>query len=414
MTPWLWRNWMLTGDQVLSDPQGGLITSRYASIVPGTEDRLPGETRQAYQSRIEQLTVRYFIEHPVETASVFAGHYWNNHISTLLVLPSSYPVVFNLQITPQDPAHPGLYWLSFKDQCCSVENYVRSSPYWFRKADVSVTWDDYLPLIVSMVLLSVGIGSTWSRTRLVSLVPLSIGVIYGLGSAMARLSGWRYNLPVDWVGILYYSAGLMQVCFWVAMFFQDRFIPSGWGSGPEVQPRAGLVEARLSWKSILLAGAGFFLLTAAIPLSERLVPDRYHDMAVENTLASLQAGGMLQSAGIDRGVVDRLLQSENAEVLIGRAMYPRFYKAGKGLLGGGWPGYEPRDYSRLGFYLSPSNTPVVLPAESAPAPFPNASDVLIVGCKQPDRVEALFIAILDQPQQVFLRSPLEEWSCATP
>jgi hypothetical protein len=414
MTPWLWRNWMLTGDQVLSDPQGGLITSRYASIVPGSEDRLPGETRQAYQSRIEQLTIRYFIDQPVEIASVFAGHYWNNHISTLLVLPSSYPVSLNLQITPHDPAHPGLYWLSFKDQCCSLEDYARSSPYWLRRGEANITRYAFLPLFLSMALLSVGIGSAWSRTRLVGLVPLSIGVIYGFGSAMARLSGWRYNLPVDWVGILYYSAGLMQVCFWVAMFFRDRFIPRDWESGPQVQPQAGLAEAPLPWKSLLLAGAGFFLLTAAIPLSERLIPDHFQEMTAESALASLQAQGLLQSAGVDRAVIDRLLESETAEVLIGRAMYPRFYKAGKGLLGGGWPAYEPRDYSRLGFYLSPSNTPVVLPAETAPVPFPNASDVLVVGCKQSDRVEALLVAILNGPQQVFLQSPLEQWSCTTP
>ena len=79
---------------------------------------------------------------------------------------------------------------------------------------------------------------------MVSLVPLSLGVIYGLGSAIARLSGWRYNMPVDWVGIVYYSTGLMQVCFWAAMFFRDRFIPPGWESGPEVQPIARVAEAR--------------------------------------------------------------------------------------------------------------------------------------------------------------------------
>ena len=221
-----------------------------------------------------------------------------------------------------------------------------------------------------MVLLSVGIGSTWSRTRLVSLVPLSIGVIYGLGSAMARLSGWRYNLPVDWVGILYYSAGLMQVCFWVAMFFRDRFIPPAGNPDQKCSHIAGLAEARFPWKSAVLAGTGFFLLTAAIPVAERLIPDRYQAMTADSVLASLEAEGLLESAGIDRMVVDRLLESETAEVLIGRAMYPRFYKAEKGLLGGGWPAYEPRDYNRLGFVLTSPATPIVLPVEYSAVAFP--------------------------------------------
>ncbi len=414
LAPWLWRNWSLTGEKLLADTQAGGIIYRYASLVPDLGPRLSGETLEAYRSRIEQETARYLIEHPEVAARVFAGHYWNNHLATLMVLPSSYPVLFDLQIVPQDSAYPGLYWLSFKDQCCSLKNYVKSSPFWFKDGQVSFTWDTAIPLIASMLLFSIGAGATWSRTRMVSLVPLSIGVFYGLGSALARLSGWRYNLPVDWVGILYYSAGLMQACFWVAMFFRDRVIPPGWESGPEVQSVAGMAEARFPWKSAALAGMGFFLLTASLPVTERMIPNRYQAMTASSALASLEADGLLQSAGVDRMVVERLLEGEAAEALIGRALYPRYYKAGKGLLGGGWPAYEPRDFNRLGFVLTSPATPVVLPVETAPSPFPNASDVLVIGCKQPEHVEALMVAILNDPQVVFVRQPLDSWSCTTP
>jgi hypothetical protein len=265
----------MTGERVLSDPQASLIASRYSTLVPGSEVRLPGETRDAYQSRIRQDTTRYFLKHPSELTRLFASHYLNNQVSILLLLPSSYPVLFNLQITPQDHALPGLYWLALKDQCCSLENYVRNSPYWFRQAEVNFSGGKWIPLVASLILFSIGIGFAWSRARLVSLVPLSMLAVYGLGSAAIRYSGWRYNLPVDWVGILYYGAGLVQVCFLVAMFFKNRFIPRAWESGPEVRSHTGNAEAPLPWKSILLAGTGFFLITAAIPLSERLVPKAY-------------------------------------------------------------------------------------------------------------------------------------------
>jgi hypothetical protein len=413
LAPWLWRNWRLTGDIMLSDPQGAGIIYRYASLLPDI-NQLPGETWEAYQSRIKQETTRYLIEHPLTAAKVFAGHYWNNHLATLMVLPSSYPVMHNLQITPQDPEYPGLYWLLFKEQCCSLKEYVKSSPFWFLDGPVRFTPDSYLPIIISMLLLSVGIGSTWSRTRLVSLTPLSLGVVYGVGSAMARLSGWRYNLPVDWVGILYYSAGLIQVCFWIAVFFRNRFVPPQWESGSEVQPLAGMVERRFPWKSALLAGAGFFILTAAIPLSERIIPDRYRGMTAGSVLTSLEAQGLLQGAGVERLEVERLLESGTADIWIGRALYPRYYKAGKGLLGGGWPAYEPREYNRLGFQISPSAEPVVLPAASLPSPFPNASDVLVIGCHQDGYVGALLVAILSEPKAIYLRQPWQGWSCATP
>ena len=74
--------------------------------------------------------------------------------------------------------------------------------------------------------------------------------------------------------------------------------------------------------------------------------------------------------------------------------------------------YTPRDYSRLGFTLiGPAPRQVVLRLSAAPSYFPNASDVLVLGCSRGDYLEAYLVVILDASDELLVRSPLEGWTC---
>ncbi len=44
----------------------------------------------------------------------------------------------------------------------------------------------------------------------------------------------------------------------------------------------------------MLAGIGFFLLTASLPVTERMIPDRFQAMTAGSVLASLEADGLLE------------------------------------------------------------------------------------------------------------------------
>ena len=44
-------------------------------------------------------------------------------------------------------------------------------------------------------------------------------------NALVRNSGGRYILPIDWVGIFYYSIGLGQLTLWVVAYFRESELP---------------------------------------------------------------------------------------------------------------------------------------------------------------------------------------------
>ncbi len=64
--------------------------------------------------------------------------------------------------------------------------------------------------------------------------------------------------------------------------------------------------------------------------------------------------------------------------------------------------------------MIPGNIAVILPAQEAPAAFPHAADVLVLGCRRADHLEALLVAILSPPKSVILRSQPGHWSCVAP
>ena len=414
LAPWMWRNWSLTQTSVLADPESVGILIRYSAVDPESFAHLPGETEEEYISRMRDRAVGNILDHPVETISLFAGHFWNNHIATLLVLPSSFPVLNDLQILPPDPARPGAFWASLQDQCCSPGSYVKRLPYW------SGSWQGFfpsssrIPILVSLLFLAAGLGAAWSRAGIASLVPLLVSAIYAFSTSLVRLSGWRFNLPVDWVGMLFYGIGLVQVGFWLLVFFRNRFVPAAWGLGMRGKRSADEIETPFPWKQAVMLGAVFFMLTATIPLAERSVPDRFEGMSVSDALATLDAQGVLKQAGVDLEDVEALIQADGAGAMIGRAMYPRYYEAGEGLPHGGWPSYEPRDYPRLGFYMiGRESMPVILPVDQSPDYFPNAADVLVIGCLREDYFEAHLVAHLEEPMSVIsISSPL--WDQCTP
>jgi hypothetical protein len=78
----------------------------------------------------------------------------------------------------------------------------------------------------------------------------------------------------------------------------------------------------------------------------------------------------------------------------------------------GWAAYASRDYNRLGFFLMGSiESHVVLALDGMPGSgsipaFPNASDVIIIGCPEDNYVDALAVVLLDKAHEVLVSSVL--------
>jgi hypothetical protein len=94
-----------------------------------------------------------------------------------------------------------------------------------------------------------------------------------------------------------------------------------------------------------------------------------------------------------------LAQDPAAAILYGRALYPRFYRRGK--YWGDDTGFilVAREYARLQFAVTGSDrAEVYLPLSQAPADFPHAADVLVIGCFEGGHMRALLARIDDQAE----------------
>lgn len=416
IAPWLWRNWRVRGSASLPEAsqtsQIGLIGQRYSpGIEKGLRDRLPGETDDQYSSRMIDSALRFVQGHPGEVARFVSGHFIHNEIATFLSLPSSFPLVdFFRRVTTSALSGPSPKWDVQWRRCCSVRNYVNNSVLWS-------TWKgeglglSTLPLLAGLFACSVGIGTSLQRNRPAGFLILATNVIYSVGNALVRNSGWRFNLPVDWIGYTFYGIGIVQLGEWGLMWFRNQWI---WQESAQMPVPLGvqLDKGQFPLKSVLLAGVVVLSLGVAIPGAEWAIPQRFRNEDVRSLIAAIDRAGELKPLGIDGPVLNEFLAQDQAQAFIGRELYPRFYEAGQGLHGSSWFGFTTRDYSRLGFFIiGLKQRHVLLRIPGPPSFFPNAADVLVLGCSKGEYMDAYMVVFLESPGKILVRSPLEGWTC---
>jgi hypothetical protein len=103
--------------------------------------------------------------------------------------------------------------------------------------------------------------------------------------------------------------------------------------------------------------------------------------------------------------------SHDGLVFAGRGLYPRYFPPNVGD-----PGLRagdiksPQPYSRLVFYMAgPYHSDFSIPLQEGPSYFPDASDILVIGCAGKWTMETLAVAIYDpsgRPKTVLMRDPL--------
>jgi hypothetical protein len=405
LVPWLWRGQQASGnlsfDEAAQESQIGLIGVRY-SLDPDSAlgKSLPGESSSQYSQRMLDSALAFIRIHPLKALEFITSHLLHNQVSTLLTLPPSYASGVSV---PYLETKFSRNW----DQCCSVRAYILELPYW-RK------WDGQLPenalpaMLFNLLLISIGFGTAWKRNGIVGLLPVWLSLCYALGNSLVRNSGWRFNLPVDWVGIFYFSLGLVQFIVWSAMFFTNRVPQSNHESDNQTIEQTSV---SFPWKQAILFCVVFFLISAAIPFTEAVISERYSEGWLEQTLSEPNLKRELRQAGISNSLAD--FASENGlKLLYGRALFPRYYGSNQGIPDSDWFAYVPRDYARLGFYLvGPDEENIVLPLEGNPTIFPHAVDVIVLGCSKDGYFESRLVILRGNQGTEILKGSQTDWIC---
>jgi hypothetical protein len=418
ISPWLWRGWEMTGRIVINDPgQTTFLTEQY-NLVPGSPrlQTLPGEMASEFDKRVQRTILNFIREYPDIVAQFISAHLLHNQVETLLALPSSSWFVyrFDSPFITNWRQQPAKLW----EACCSPDAFVAALPFWnqWQGNLPSVSW---LPLLTNLSLISLGIGVSWHRKGLGGLVPLGASLVYNFGNALGRYSGWRFILPVDWTAILYYAIGLGQVTLWlVALYLRDKafVLDEATNFGKASTELASRETHARHWRGFIqYAAVGIVILLLGFypVLAEWAISPRYPLLVKEELIARLDLKRVLNPAEIATGFsAEQILYAKEVVVLQGRALYPRYYRAGQGGSLDGWAAYASRDYNRLGFYLlGPVESHVVLALNEVPGSgsipaFPNASDVVVIGCPEGNYIEALAVVLQDAAHGALVSSVL--------
>lgn len=260
-------------------------------------------------------------------------------------------------------------------------------PYW-------ANWAGWLSLpnmiltVGYLVLIAIGLASAWDRHRWAGLMPLSFSFGYSLANGVARFSGWRYDLPADWIAYFYLSIGVAELLLVVVGLLGGRrdLLQSA------RHPAASSPEG---WRP-LIAILAFFVLAGAMPwLAELASAPRYADTTEVELAEQLEVDPAVRALGIDRATIRGALESPGTVLQVGRVLYPRFFSRGTGLASAHpWPAYAPREFPRLGFLLlNETRHDVLLPVRKVPLDLPHGADAILLGCQAADYIEARIVLI---------------------
>jgi hypothetical protein len=315
--------------------------------------------------------VEYLLGNSSRVARYTLAHAIHSQLQEILVLPTTFRPLDSLVgfIGHKDPQK---LW----EECCSTLQYPRRLPYWFQ-------WDGrfpqqaLIPLFINVAVILFGVYTAWKNYRLVGMLPLIFSITHLLAIAVIRKSGGRYILPADWVGVMYFSIGLASLTIWfLSLFWKQKLV-----NHPLLTIPAELQNPRTRkpiWRQpgFYAAAMGVFLVGCSLPVVERSIQPRYSEQRKTEMLETLLTSDF--SEGREGKIIGRMISENEAVIEVGRALFPRFYRAGAGESGTNNP-MGPLPYARLGFYLAgPTNKPFILPEWKKPASFPNGSDVVVI------------------------------------
>lgn len=309
------------------------------------------------------------------------NHFLHNILTSILVLPTS-PILDDLRHTVRE-----------------------SFPYWDPTWDGTFTIPSLLLFVLDIFFITWGIGLAWKQWQLVGLVPLAIFMFYNLSNGFARTSGGRYIVPIDWIVTIYFLIGVFRVITFAANALGFRWTLFT-ESIEQDTPRRNFTTNNLA--RVVMTLVALFGLGALVPLAETLHGKRYENFDVLKTLAEHKTE--ISAAGLDLQEINTFLQNPNAEVSVGRALYPRYYIENEGEVHF-YPvvvmGFPRTTFTLIG---PKGEQGIVLPGDK-PRYFPHGVDTIVLGCKEQFYVDALAVIILDEKGAIYTRSPESGLQC---
>ena len=115
--------------------------------------------------------------------------------------------------------------------------------------------------------------------------------------------------------------------------------------------------------------------------------------------------------------LEEFVAEEDASFKMGKAMFPRWMKSGEADTGGSGSAFSALPFDHLSFsYLSDEMYPsdAVLPINEPVEYLPNASDVIMVGCRTNAYFDAVMVIVKAPEPVVYARPDIKTLTCPLP
>jgi hypothetical protein len=362
--PWLTHNFTVEGQFTFDDPrQSAVIYSQYSFTGNLDLSQFNPET-----DSVGERIVSFTLENPAYVAGFIVTHILNTEIGGLLALP----LVADFESLS---APVNIYWGAW---------------------DGTLAWYNLALLIFYLAVIAVGLGSAWRRTGWLGLIPLAVNLGYVLANGISRFSGWRYNLPVDWVIYFYFALGAVELLGGLTLLFgakTEKVFPAY--LSPETKPVA-LRDFRPQYLLILLA----FAFVGSLPwLAKGLAQPRY-------AASQPELIAKLESSGYASDEVNAFLSQPGAVLVEGRMLYPRMYRRYEGMSSANpWTAYAPRDFARLGFLLLNDQSVNMIFTTKEILDFPQGADTIVLACQRDGYFD---VRVIDFGTHFYQSVPLSE------
>ncbi len=358
--PWLTHNYTVEGQFTFDDPrQSAVIYSQYSFA-----DNLDLSQFNPETDSVGGRVVSFTLENPAYVAGFIITHILNTEIGGLLTLP----LIADFE-SLSSPVN--LYWVAW---------------------DGTLDWYNVVLLIFHLAVIAVGLGAAWRRMGWLGLIPLAVNLGYTLANGVARFSGWRYNMPIDWVAYFYFALGAAELLGGLSLLFGAK-TESVFPAPPPPQTKRGF---RPQHVFILLA----FIFTGSLPwLAKGLVEPRY-------TASQPELIAKLEASGYTTEEVTAFLAQPDAILTEGRMLYPRLYRRDDGMSSARpWAVYAVREFSRIGFLLLNNRRSDMIFITKEVLDFPQGADAVVLACRRDGYYE---VRLVDFGAHSYQSAPVSE------
>ncbi|MDO9546737.1 MAG: hypothetical protein Q7J07_08325 [Pelolinea sp.] len=381
LAPTLIRNHSITGVYWLDNPSSS--SALYSFFIRGSEMdvEIPDvETSQDILDRNFSIISQSLSQNFSQLMAFILDNVFRNLISTILIFPvrlgNSLPLIEYVRVTQP-------FW----SEVYSQPNFLNT-----------------VVVFVNIVIIALGYFTVHKRSHWSAFTAFLVYLVYNLSSAVVRLSGWRFIQPVDWIIIVFFVIGLVEIIKWAAkkIFSNDIQITKE----PLVMGSIDKPGSHRNYLGNIIVGIVFVISCAFIPLREILFPPLYADIPQSEICKEIEAYIKNSEYSELTGSINTFCAAEDVRIFKGAGFYPRFFKEGEGYYDRSYdPYFGYQEYARLVFRMVGQNGKIYIKTENPDLNFENGALVYALGRIEP-RPGVQLVIIATQDPQIIISTPI--------